>query len=128
MFYNGLARALRARLLLSRGTMSNTRSVRLALAPWVTLVLAIGVITCRNDDGSRAPTESAPFSPSFSVSASAVTLVGAGDIANCSHHNDTSTAKLLDTIPGTVFTTGDNAAPTGGSGDYATCYNPTWGR
>src|SRR6266700_2235114 len=126
-----LAGASKARLLLSRGIMSNTRSIRLGLAPWVTLVLAIGVVTCRNDDGTRAPTESAPFSPSltaFTASPAAVTLVGAGDIANCSHHNDTATAKLLDTIAGTVFLTGDNAAPTGGSGDYATCYNPTWGR
>jgi hypothetical protein len=38
------------------------------------------------------------------------------------------TAKLLDTIPGTVFTTGDNAYPNGTEIEYATCYDPTWGR
>ncbi|HWQ15464.1 MAG TPA: hypothetical protein VNL77_21870, partial [Roseiflexaceae bacterium] len=35
-------------------------------------------------------------------------LVGAGDIASCGHDRDEATARLLDAIPGTVFTTGDN--------------------
>lgn len=57
-----------------------------------------------------------------------VVLVGAGDISSCTHHNDTSTAKILDTIAGSVFTTGDNAGPNGASSVYTNCYNPTWGR
>src|SRR6202041_1444069 len=39
-----------------------------------------------------------------------VVLVGAGDIADCADLSGAeATAKLLDGIPGTVFTTGDNA-------------------
>lgn len=55
-------------------------------------------------------------------------LVGAGDIASCSVDSDEATAKLLDGIPGTVFTIGDNAYPNGSLDDYTKCYGPTWGR
>ncbi|MDA5279572.1 DNRLRE domain-containing protein [Streptomyces sp. Isolate_45] len=54
-------------------------------------------------------------------------LVGAGDIAT-SGSGDTATAKLLDNIPGTVFTVGDNAYPNGTASDFSTYYEPTWGR
>ena len=39
-----------------------------------------------------------------------------------------ATAALLDTIPGTVITIGDNAYPNGTSADFARCYSPSWGR
>jgi hypothetical protein len=39
-----------------------------------------------------------------------------------------ATAALLDGIPGTVFTAGDNAYPNGTVHDFAACYEPTWGR
>ena len=55
-------------------------------------------------------------------------LVGAGDIADCETKWDSVTADLLDSIPGTVFTLGDNAYPNGSSTDYKNCYGPTWGR
>src|SRR5438034_484224 len=90
---------------------------------------ALFVATCRDDQGPKTSTDPAKLPGlSFATEAGAVTLVGAGDISACAHHNDTSTAKLLDAIPGTVFTTGDNAAPSGASTDYANCYDPTWGR
>ena len=90
---------------------------------------ALLLTTCRDDQGLKTSTEPTTLrGPSFATEPGAVTLVGAGDISSCAHHNDTSTAKLLDAIPGTVFTTGDNAAPSGASTDYANCYDPTWGR
>src|SRR5207249_11753935 len=55
-------------------------------------------------------------------------LVGAADIADCSSSGDEATANLLDGIPGTVFTAGDNAYPNGNAADYTNCYNPSWGR
>jgi hypothetical protein len=55
-------------------------------------------------------------------------LVGAGDIASCSSGGDEITAALLDGIPGTVFTAGDNAYDVGSASQFANCYNPTWGR
>jgi acid phosphatase type 7 len=55
-------------------------------------------------------------------------LVGAGDIAYCASTGDSATARLLTSISGTVFTTGDNAYQQGTSAQYANCYGPTWGQ
>ena len=59
---------------------------------------------------------------------SAVTLVGAGDISRCDSTGDTATARLLDSISGTVFTAGDNAYKDGSLYQFNHCYDPTWGR
>ena len=55
-------------------------------------------------------------------------LVGAGDIASCDLTGDEDTAKLLDRIPGTIFTTGDHAYYDGTETEFAECYEPSWGR
>jgi hypothetical protein len=55
-------------------------------------------------------------------------LVGAGDIASCSWGEDAATAKLLDSIPGIVFTAGDDVYPNGTAAEFTGCYEPTWGR
>lgn len=68
------------------------------------------------------------YIPSLQASAASVVMVGAGDIASCAYTTDTATAKLLDSISGTVFTTGDNVYPDGTSAQYTNCYHPTWGR
>lgn len=68
---------------------------------------------------TTSPTQPAPDS---------AILVGAGDISSCSNNNDEATAKLLDQIPGTVFTVGDNAYSSGTATEYKNCYDPTWGR
>jgi hypothetical protein len=65
--------------------------------------------------------------PSPSRAGDGVVLVGAGDIGDCRSQGDEKTAHLLHSIPGTVFTAGDNAYPTGSSTDFANCYDPTWG-
>lgn len=58
-----------------------------------------------------------------------VVLVGAGDIADCKTITGAeATARLLDSIPGTVFTLGDHAYPDGTARQFADCYDPTWGR
>ena len=54
-------------------------------------------------------------------------IVGAGDIGDCRSRGDEATAHLLHSIPGTVFTTGDNAYTAGSPNDFAKCYDPTWG-
>jgi hypothetical protein len=59
---------------------------------------------------------------------SSVVFVGAGDIARCGSSGDEATANLLDGIPGTVFTLGDNAYESGSDAEYAECYEPSWGR
>lgn len=55
-------------------------------------------------------------------------MVGAGDIAECMGYADNRTAKLLDGIPGTVFTVGDNAYPSGKAWQFGLCYGASWGR
>jgi calcineurin-like phosphoesterase family protein len=55
-------------------------------------------------------------------------LVGAGDIARCDSNGDEATASLVDTIPGAVFTAGDNAYESGTDAQYRNCYHPSWGR
>jgi hypothetical protein len=56
-------------------------------------------------------------------------LVGAGDIGMCgSGGNPQATAKIIDSIDGTVVTLGDNAYPNGSALDYKNCYDTSWGR
>ena len=55
------------------------------------------------------------------------TFVGAGDIAMCDANSE-ATARLLDSIGGTVFTLGDNAYFQGTRQQFRDCYDPTWGR
>jgi hypothetical protein len=56
-------------------------------------------------------------------------LVGAGDIADCPDYSGAeATAKLLDAIPGEVFTAADDAYPSGTAQQFRDCYGPTWGR
>lgn len=70
-----------------------------------------------------------PASPLANVSpAGSVVLVGAGNVARCGVSRDEATAELINSIPGTVFTTGDNVYSDGSSSDYTKCYGPSWGR
>lgn len=74
------------------------------------------------------PTVTLPPLPMPTSTPESFTLVGAGDISSCENNNDELTAQLLDVIPGTVFTTGDNVYNRGEPDEFATCYHPTWGR
>jgi hypothetical protein len=56
-------------------------------------------------------------------------LVGAGDIAGCPDISGAeATAKLLATIPGTIFAVGDLVYPDGTKSGFDTCYQSTWGQ
>jgi hypothetical protein len=69
-----------------------------------------------------------PWSPGTLRAQAPAVMVGAGDIASCQSEGDEATARLLDAIDGTVFTTGDNAYEYGTDEEFANCYHPTWGR
>jgi hypothetical protein len=56
------------------------------------------------------------------------TIVAAGDVASCGRDEDEATARLLDRLPGTVVTLGDNAYEDGTREQLVRCYHPTWGR
>jgi hypothetical protein len=58
----------------------------------------------------------------------AATLLAAGDVADCGLEGDSATAALLAERAGTVAMLGDGAYPDGSPGEYADCYDPTWGR
>ena len=77
-------------------------------------------------DGKTDPTRRQPVQ---TPSPAEVVLVGAGDIADCADLSGAeATGKLLDGIPGIVFTAGDNAYEGGTAEQFAKCYDPTWGR
>jgi hypothetical protein len=65
--------------------------------------------------------------PDLANAAGDPVLVGAGDIGLCGSSSPRKTAELLDRIPGTVFTAGDNAYSNGSAEDFQYCYGP-WGR
>jgi hypothetical protein len=54
-------------------------------------------------------------------------IVGAGDIAG-SGTGDDRTAALINNIPGTVFTLGDNAYDSGSTTQFANNFDPSWGQ
>jgi calcineurin-like phosphoesterase family protein len=85
---------------------------------WGALV-ASSLIGCGGSDGS-------PVEPPEPLPAEVILV--AGNIATCGTINDEATAALLDTLPGTIFTLGDNVFPDGSEQAYDTCYNPSWGR
>jgi PKD repeat protein len=84
-------------------------------------------LTVTDNEGA----ESSPATQTVTVAPPAPVgqvFVGSGDIAVCSTLGDEATAALLDSIPGTVWTAGDNAYPDGRVQDFANCYEPSWGR
>ncbi|TWD84753.1 calcineurin-like phosphoesterase family protein [Kribbella amoyensis] len=94
----------------------------------IALTVALAGAGC-NDDAmpARAGAPSAG-STSPTTAASGAVLVGAGDIGLCGKDADEATAALLDRIPGTVFTAGDNAYEDGSAKDFSSCYQPSWGK
>ncbi|HET9771641.1 MAG TPA: metallophosphoesterase [Acidimicrobiia bacterium] len=86
----------------------------------------IGAVVALRPAGSVPPPDPDP-DPDPPPSGDPV-LVGAGDIAGCDVNGDEATAKLLDGIPGTVFTTGDNVYRSATAKEFADCYQPNWGR
>jgi calcineurin-like phosphoesterase family protein len=98
--------------------------VRVLSWPMLTFLLACG-------DGVRAEQHhaSAVSARTFAPPARDPTLVGAGDIASCESNGDERTARLLDDIPGPIFTVGDNAyRSTDVEHPFRPCYDPSWGR
>lgn len=62
---------------------------------------------------------------SFSANPVSITLLAAGDIAQCGLPGAAQTAALIEKIPGTVLAVGDLAYPKGTHSDFARCYAPT---
>jgi calcineurin-like phosphoesterase family protein len=106
--------------------MPHSRSSNLSFLPVLMVLVALA---CRGD-GPEAPTAN---TAEFLDAGRVAVLVGAGDATGCyktgkPYATSTATAKLLDSLGGTVFTLGDNAYPYGTRSDFANCYGPTWGK
>src|SRR5687767_13601299 len=89
---------------------------------------ALALLTACTERPGRTVTEGDSPTPMLTPLLGAAVLVGAGDIASCDAPGDEATAALLDRIPGTVFTAGDNVYPSGTAERYVRCYGPSWGR
>jgi hypothetical protein len=102
--------------------------VRVVLAGAAALMAA----ACGGDAGPVNPTPlavvSEPAIPEPPKIISNGQLVGASDVAMCGLPEVEATAKLLDMLSGTIFAAGDLAYPAGSAHDFASCYDPTWGR
>jgi calcineurin-like phosphoesterase family protein len=89
---------------------------------WIPLCLAAATgASFTACGGGDAPLEPPPPLP-------AEVILVAGNIATCGTTNDEATAGVLDTLPGTIFTLGDNVFPDGSTQAYTSCYQPSWGR
>jgi hypothetical protein len=90
---------------------------------------ALYLCSCSGAPSAPSPVPNEPVAPSSTtLPFSEAVLIGAGDIAECGSQGSELTARLLDTMGGTVFTTGDNAYPSGSFTQFRDCYGPTWGR
>jgi Invasin, domain 3/Calcineurin-like phosphoesterase len=94
----------------------------------------LGLATCTADSGLTGISDdgrSPAFRPARGAAAVVGTpaiMIGAGDISTCTNNLDESTARIIDTVPGTVYTLGDNIYPDGLASEFNNCYEPTWGR
>jgi hypothetical protein len=79
---------------------------------------AIACAACGGGDATLEPPSALP----------AEVILVAGNIATCGSTNDEATAAILDTLPGRIFTLGDNVLPNGSAEAYRDCYGPSWGR
>jgi len=93
------------------------------------VALATGLVALGCTDTPQQPSD--PLA-AIALLATPAVLVGAGDIAGCDTQNktwkDEATAKLLDGIPGTVFTLGNNVYENGTAAEFSNCYGPSWER
>jgi hypothetical protein len=115
--------------------MPQIADTRARVAARVLLASILSAAAACGPENPRPPSGPTPL-PSQTVPPVAPggpqTFVGAGDIAQCTGSPGRSaaeeTAALLDRIPGTVFTAGDNAYPHGATENFRDCFEPTWGR
>jgi acid phosphatase type 7 len=95
------------------------------------VVAALLIVSCSDGpppislQGSHFVTGLADTSQSWRATA---VLLAAGDIARCGSNGDEATARLLDSLPGTVLSLGDHVYAEDGPADFAACYEPSWGR
>lgn len=105
-----------------------------AAVVWIAVIVALAAVRCGGGTStgpSPTPTPDPPGTipppPPDPPPSQPQSFVGAGDIAWCGRGAD-QTARVVQALPGQVFTAGDNAYPDGSLRDFMNCYEPTWGR
>lgn len=93
-------------------------------------LLAGGLVACRSggESGAADTTGAETTGEARGGGEKPAVLVGAGDIARCDGEDDEATARIIEDVPGTVFTLGDNAYEEATEKEFAECYDPSWGR
>lgn len=110
------------------------RSGRVRAGRWISvdvtrLVKGNGYVSMAiTGEATLASREAEGRKPRLDVDAKPPTLIAAGDIAYCGTPWDEATAALVEKIPGTVAALGDLAYENGTAAEFATCYQPSWGR
>jgi hypothetical protein len=112
--------------LISQGAGSGPHSPGLAATQSPSAAPSVSPSIGASSVPTSGPIESGVAGASPSEVPDAV-LVGAGDIADCALDDDSKTAALVASIPGTVFTAGDNAYENGSPAQFHDCYDATWG-
>jgi hypothetical protein len=118
----------------ARGAVTQALPDTVQLATALTPVRLRVVAAAVDPEGERQTTQAgeAPLVVVAAVNAPVdtreVTFVGAGDIATCRTGGAAATARLLDSVPGEIFTLGDNVYPSGTAEAFSNCYDRTWGR
>lgn len=106
-----------------------TRAAKATLIVSLLLHFGGGPLPAQEPAPTPKPVPRTSSKPTRKSPQNTFTLVGAGDIAGCADLTGAiATAKLLDTIPGTVFAAGDLAYQHGTYEEFQKCYGPTWGR
>jgi 3',5'-cyclic AMP phosphodiesterase CpdA len=110
----------------------------LKLAGGTAAVVAVSIAACDHtlpasptSPGVTTPGEPPSSAPPVGITpigGPEIVLAGAGDIAVCGSDGAEQTARLLDRLPGFVFTLGDNVYPSSTSELLKRCYEPAWGR
>lgn len=112
------------------------RATLRAMLRSVALIAGLACLRCGGGNtptGPTAPPTSsappvAPVLPTPVPTSAPQVFVGAGDIGWCGSPGPEQTARLIDTIGGTVFTVGDLAYFSGTRQEFLNCYDPSWGR
>ncbi len=102
-----------------RWTSSDTAKARVGVSG-VVLAKDTGTVTIVAEAGAIRASARLGLVPAH--------LSGAGDIGACGLPGARQTGALLERLPGTVFAAGDIAYPNGTHGQFASCYDPFWGR
>jgi hypothetical protein len=108
----------------TNGVTFTSREGTVNSRPQLVLTFTVGLTPTPTRTSTPGPSPTSTSTPA----SDGVVFVGAGDIADCNRGEDEQTAQLLDNIPGTVYTVGDNAYPNGSATSFNNCYEPTWGR